>query len=86
MTIRIAETIMSAKDNFQARIIFICQQNQLGRFVFSQIILPRVVLSKQAFQIRIVLLVGIIIRLPSTPIEFLNDTYIVFMVLVEIVV
>ena len=54
---------MTAKYNFQTRIVLVSQEDQTGILIFSQIVLLAVgTLKTETFQIWIVLLVGVIKR------------------------
>ena len=78
---------MSAKYDFQTRIVLVGQQNQTVVLIFSQIVLFTVGgLKTETFQIRIILLVGIVKR--GSPylvrIKLLHDAYIIFIVVAQV--
>ena len=84
---RITEAVVSAKYNFQTRIVLIGQQDETDILILSQIVLFAVGgLEAETFQVRVILLIGIIKC--SGPylmgIEFLNDAHIVFVVIAQI--
>lgn len=78
---------MSAKYDFQTRIVLVGQQDQTVVLIFSQVVLFTVGgLKTETFQIRIILLVGIVKR--GSPylvrIKLLHDAYIIFIVVAQV--
>ena len=75
------------KYDFQTRIVLVGQQDQTVVLIFSQVVLFTVGgLKTETFQIRIILLVGIVKR--GSPylvrIKFLHDAYIIFIVVAQV--
>ena len=78
---------MASEDDFQSWIILVCHQDQAIVFVLAQVILFACSSFKaETFQVRIILLVGIVKG--NCPyligIELLDDAYIVFVVIAQV--